>query len=341
MTQPNSADLSYRESNFSVTDPGPLEATGTTIPAEFADLVTEAEALAGGARAPATVRAYESDWRSFDSWCSAEGFVALPARPEVVCLYLASLAGHRKTATISRRLTSIAARHADAGLPSPVEHPVVQKVWQGIRRKQGTAKQGKAAAKVDELRAMVDTLDLGRTIGLRDRALLVIGFAGALRRSELVAIDVEHIPAEADGLRLWLPRSKTDQEGEGYELALNYGTNPATCPVRAVRDWRAAAQIDSGPLLRPVGRWSHVAGRRLTDRVVALVVKRCALAAGLDPTRYAGHSLRAGLITTVAVAGAQDREIMDHSRHRSVETMHGYVRTARLFEDSVVKLAGL
>lgn len=333
--------LTSENGTFSEPRSGGLALAGPTIPERFAPLVERAEELAEASQAPGTVRAYESDWRQFVAWCGAAGFSPLPAAPEVVCLYLTDVAGLLATGTISRRLTVIRRRHADAGHDNPTAAVLVQRVWEGIRRTQGTAQNGKAPAITDVLRAMVATLDLERLIGLRDRALLVLGFAGALRRSELVALDIGDVREDGKGLVVHLDRSKTDQRGAGHDVGLPYGSDPLTCPVRAHRDWTAASGLEVGPLFWPINRHGHLGSRRLSDRAVALVVKRTAKAAGYDPVDYAAHSLRAGLATAAAEADVLERDIMRHGRWRSTAVMRRYIRGAQLFKDNAAAAVGL
>lgn len=304
-------------------------------------LVDAARSYIAASRAPATVRAYRSDWRHFTAWCAERRCEALPASPETVALYLADLAGVLATSTIQRRLTSIAVAHRTAGHESPTQTAQVRETWRGIRRTFGVAQHGKAPARTVEVRAMVATLDLERLIGVRDRALLLVGFAGALRRSELVGLDVDHVAERDEGLVLHIVRSKTDQDGAGAELGLPFGSDPLTCPVRALRAWLRSSSITEGPIFRPIDRHGRMADTRLSDRAVAEVVKRTAAAAGLDPAIYSGHSLRAGFITAAAEAGVQERHIMAHSRHQSIPVMRRYIRSAGLFRDNAAAAVGL
>ena len=210
----------------------------------------------------------------------------------------------------------------------------------GIRRTKGTAQRGKAPAVTSVVRAMVEGAP-DRLLGLRDRALLLLGFAGAFWRSELVALDVEDLEFTAAGLVVTQRRSKTDQEGEGRKVGIPYGANPDTCPVRAVREWLDEAAVTLGPVFRSVNRHGQVQPGRLSDKAVALVVKRHAPAAGVDPARYAGHSLRAGLATAAAAAGASERSIMNQTGHRSLPTLRRYIRDGQLFRDNAAAAAGL
>lgn len=307
---------------------------------ELEQLVAGARQLIDAAKAPATLRGYRSDWRQFAAWCAQQRLEPLPAAPETVALYLSALAGVKAAATIQRHLSSISQAHRAAGHESPTSAPVVRATWRGIRRTFGTASTGKAPARTAEVRAMVATLG-DRLIDTRDRALLLVGFAGAFRRSELVALNVEDLADTADGLVVTVRRSKTDQEGAGETIGVPYGSDPATCPVRAYRVWLEVSGIDEGAVFRPVNRHGQMADRRLGDRAVAEVVKRCAERAGLDPRQYAGHSLRAGLITAAAEAGVAERDIMRQSRHKSIPVMRRYIREATVWQANAAAAVGL
>jgi integrase len=301
----------------------------------------QAEAYASNSKAPNTRRGYASDWKSFETWCKLAGLDSLPARPETVALYIAQLAVAHKPATIGRHLAAIASAHKASGLSSPasMQHGVVSSVWHGIRRTHGTVQTQKEPILTVDLRAMVATMP-DKLIGLRDRSLLVVGFAGAFRRSELVGLAVEDIADEKDGLVITLHRSKTDQEGHGRKVGLPYGSNPDTCPVRALRAWLTASGIEAGPVFRSITRHGAMHGR-LSGTAVAMIVKRHASAAGLDPAKYAGHSLRAGLATAAAIAGASERAIMNQTGHRSANMVRRYIRDSGLFRENAAALVGL
>ncbi|MHB9108558.1 MAG: site-specific integrase [Armatimonadota bacterium] len=215
----------------------------------------------------------------------------------------------------------------------------MRQVLRGIRRTIGTASKGKAPILSADIAAMVAMLP-DTLLGLRDRTLLLVGFAGGFRRSELAGISVEHLEETDEGVKILLPRSKTDQEGRGRLVAILRGKNPATCPVRALRAWREAAEITSGPVFRRVDRHGRVL-EPLRAQAVALVVKRAAVAAQLDPAQYAGHSLRSGLVTQAAKNKATVADIMRQTGHRSTETVNRYVRKANIFEDNISGIVGL
>lgn len=253
--------------------------------------------------------------------------------------YLTDLAATHKPGTLQRRVSAISQAHQAAKLPVPTKGAVA-KTMAGIRRTCGTAQRGKTAARTQEIRAMVATCDEG-PLGTRDRALLLLGFAGAFRRSELVGLDVADLHFGTDGLTVTIRRSKTDQEGAGQKVGIPYGSTPATCPVRNLRAWLDASGITDGPVFRGVDRWGHVLGERLSDKAVARAVKRAAEAAGLDPAQYAGHSLRAGLATAAAEAGVSERAIMAQTRHKSAPMVRRYIREGNLFRENAAAAVGL
>lgn len=291
-------------------------------------------------RAQNTRRAYRSDWADFQAWCEAHGLASLPALPQTVTCYLADRAGSLAVSTLERRVSAISYQHRARKHDSPTSSVLVQDVMAGIRHEHGSAQVGKAPMLVEDLRAIVKLLPEDPA-GRRDRALLLLGFAGAFRRSELVALDVEHLEVVRAGMVVHIGRSKTDQEGRGHKLGIPHGSRRETCPVRAVQAWLREAGIESGPVFRRVYRSGRVGEERLTDRAVALVIQRWAAAAGLDSDRLAGHSLRAGLCTEAAAAGVEEREIMAQSRHTSVQMVRRYIRDGQLFRGNAAGRVGL
>ena len=259
----------------------------------------------------------------------------------MVGLYLTDRAAVLKPSTLSRRLAAISVAHRQAGHHLDTRAPQVRDVLTGIRRsktKEGVTTTKKTAALSDDLRAMVGTLP-ETPAGRRDRALLLLGFSGAFRRSELVALDRADIAIRKEGLAVTIRRSKTDQEGAGRSVAICYGSDPATCPVRAVTAWLAL--VGDGPVFRAVGKSGRIGAERLSDKAVALVVKRSAEAAGRDPAAYAGHSLRSGFATTAARNGAGEAAIMRQTGHRSLTVLRGYIREGGLFTDTAAAKLGL
>jgi site-specific recombinase XerD len=291
-------------------------------------------------KAENTLRGYQSDWRAFCVWCEGHCITALPATPETVAAYIAQCADHLKVGSIQRRLNAIAEAHKATGLESPTATGMVRNTLKGIRRTFGTAQTRKAAVLTDEIRTMVEVAGDG-TIGERDRALILLGFAGAFRRSELVGLDVEDCTFGRDGLTVTLRRSKTDQDGAGRRIGIPYGSNPATCPVRTLQAWMEHAGVTTGPLFRSLNRHGQVQPGRLSGIDVARVVKKLAQRAGLDAAKYAGHSLRAGHATSAAIAGASERSIMNQTGHRSVQMVRRYIRDGSLFRENSAGKLGL
>ena len=318
------------------TAPVPTLVVPAGAPAVLAEVVArEAEAAAAFARAEkaeATRRAYRSDFGRFAAWCAARGAAALPAAPEAVAAFLASEAGAgAKPATLARRVAAIRYAHRLAGHEPPTSAEAVRATLRGIRRTMGAAPARKAPATASRIAAMAALAPAGTLRGLRDRALLLLGFAGAFRRSELVALHVEDLAETPDGLRVRIRRSKGDQEGLGQEVAVPHGARLR--PVEAVRAWLDAAGITEGPIFRRVNKGGRVGAEALTAEVVALVVQRYAERAGFRPEDFAGHSLRAGFLTSGAENGASVFKLMEVSRHKSMDTLRGYVRGAELFKD--------
>jgi site-specific recombinase XerD len=291
-------------------------------------------------KAENTIRGYRTDWGDFSAWCQARNLSTMPAAPDTVAAYIAECAGRLKPGSIQRRLNAITEAHRAGGMESPTNSGIVRNTLKGIRRTLGTAPAQKAPALTDDIRAMVEATDTG-LIGTRDRTLVLLGFAGAFRRSELVALDLADCGFGKDGLTVLLRRSKTDQEGQGRKVGIPYGSNPDTCPVRNMQEWIHQAGITSGPLFRSINRHGHVRPAGLAGIDVARIVKKLAQRAGLDPATYAGHSLRAGHATAAAVAGASERSIMAQTGHRSVQMVRRYIRDGSLWRENSAGKLGL
>jgi len=298
----------------------------TLAPAELAAALR----FAAAAKAANTNRAYAADWADFCRWATVRAVSPLPCPPGLLCGYLAALAdAGRRASTITRRAAAIAHHHRAAGLDPPTASPAVREVLRGIRHTHGTAPQGKTPATAELVARMLaacpETL-----IGFRDRALIAFGFAGAFRRAELLALEVADLTALPDGLRVVIRRSKADPEAKGQEVAIPRGTNLR--PVETLQAWLVAAGISSGPLFRPVSKGGTVGPAPLSADGFVRALKRRAAAAGLDPTGVAGHSLRAGFLTSAADAGADALKMAEVSRHTSLDTLRRYVRRASLFQ---------
>jgi len=304
---------------------------GGALPVNLAPAMESARGYVEASRSSATRKAYAADWQVFCGWCQDQGLAPLPATPATVALFLAAEASRgRKPATVTRRCAAIRFAHKLQGFSTPTGEAAVTEVLAGIRRVHGAAPRRVAPATAERLVSMLAACGSDLR-GLRDRALLIVGFGGALRRSELVAIRVEDVEVTADGIKVTLPRSKTDQEGAGQVVAILDG--PRLRVKASIAAWKAAAGIEAGPLFRSIMKNESVQDRAITDRTVADIVKARAKAAGLDPAMFSGHSLRAGFLTSAASSGAGLFKMMEVSRHRSVETVRHYVRRAELFKD--------
>jgi site-specific recombinase XerD len=302
----------------------------TALPSTLGPYLAAALDLAKAEKALSTRKAYGTDFRLFKAWCDGKRVSALPATPETVAAFLASDSQMVKPSTLGRRVAAIRYAHKLAHHDTPTDSEAVKATLRGIRRTFGGAKVRKAPAVANKMQSMV-ALAPDRLSGLRDRALLLLGFAGAFRRSELVALDVADISEAKAGLLVTIRRSKTDQEGEGVTIAIARGD--VACPAKALREWLEAASIETGPIFRAINKAGTVAAERLTDRSVANIVKAYAGRAGFDASTFSGHSLRSGFLTSAAAKGASIFKMMDVSRHKSVDTLRGYVRDAELFKD--------
>ena len=308
--------------------------------ATYARAAEQAERFLAKSKAPNTVRAYTADWKHFAEWCTDAARPSLPATPETVALYLSDLAATHKASTLRRRLTTIGKAHELDGYDNPTRHSLVQDVFDGIRRELGFLQHGKTPLLSDDIRALLD-VQPGDLTGLRNRSLFLVGFSGAFRRSELIGIAIADIQWVPDGLIVLVRRSKTDQHGEGMKKAIPYGQQPETCPVRSLRAWLDALGETSGPVFRSITKTGRISERALSDRSVALIIKESALKAGLDPTLYAGHSLRSGFATQAAISGASERSIIRQGGWASEKMARRYIRDASLFRDNAADSLGL
>jgi len=277
-----------------------------------------------------TRRAYKNDLAHFIRWGGR-----IPATPECVASYLAGHANKLSFATLSRRVVAIGRAHTIKHRPSPAHSELVKATLQGIRRTKGSAQRHVAPALLHDVQAMVR--DLQGMKGVRDRALLLVGFAGAFRRSELVVIQVEDISFVDEGMVIHLRRGKTDQVGRGRDIAIPF-VRGKCCPVKAIKDWLIRSGINSGKLFRRISRYGQVVGEGLSAQSVALIVKQRAKEIGLDAQQYSGHSLRAGLVTSAAKSGVSSWKICQQTGHRSEAVMQRYIRDSQLFANNPLGL---
>lgn len=324
---------------------------------ELHNLALLAKKYAKAARSHNTNRAYRSDWEDFEFWCSMKKVNCLPADPSVVATYLADRATNSwkdrseierpplKVSSLARKLSAISQAHLLAGFTFNRKDNVIAETWKGIKNTRTAAQVQKEPILLEDLKQMIvknipDEQDEKIAIKIRDKALLLLGFAGAFRRSELVAIDIEDIKFVREGYIVTLKRSKTDQEGVGREIAIPYGSNPLTCPVRALTDWLRLAKIESGPIFRPINRHGQVSPSRLTSQAVALIIKKNPHLPGKE-MGFSGHSLRSGFVTTAALKGIAEHSIMKQTGHRRSDTLKKYIRKADIWVDNPAFKIGL
>lgn len=295
------------------------------------DLEERAKAFARSSQSASTRKGYASDLRCFEAFCLSRGLKMLPASAQTVALYVSFLAPTHRVGTIRRRLAAIAVDHRRAGLDSPGSHRIVREVVRGIANDYGTATRRVDAATLDIVGKLLLAVRGDDLAAKRDRALLLLGFACALRRSELAALNVEDLRFSKRGLLVTIRRSKTDQEGVGADIAVPLVPNEAFCAVRALRAYLDAASITSGPLFRSLTPQRRVTDRRINGRDVANLIQRLARRARLEGD-FSGHSLRAGFVTSAAAAHVSLDNIMRTTRHRSLAVVQGYIRRADAFE---------
>lgn len=301
----------------------------------LAEEIRELRAFADDAAATNTQRAYGSDWRHFESWCAEKRIAPVPIGADELALYLKSCveAFGLSVATTRRKLAAIADAHKRNGSPFEGNSWIVKNTMKRLQRENGRPARGKSPLLVKDLRKMV--LRCSNDIqGVRDKAVLLLGFAGALRRSELVNLDVEDISGAEEGLILTIRRSKTDQTGKGLRKGIPFGEHAETCAVRAVLAWMDLAHLSSGPLFRGITKNKKVRQSRLSDQVVALIVKKYSGEIGKQTDCFSGHSLRAGFATSASIAGASEASIQRQTGHQSLAVLRRYIRESSLFREN-------
>ena len=299
----------------------------------------------GSSMADSTRRSYAGAWSHFVAWCWTEGRDAFPAAPETVADYLANLAAGHKISTVRHRLTVINQAHEAKGADSPGKTLLVRAVVRGIaRRKAGAGERVKKAEPVltESLAGVVAKLaEVGTVEALRDKALLLVGYAGALRRGELGALTVDDLAFDAQGVKVAIRRSKTDQAGVGVTVGIYAGRNPATCPVRALRAWLEASGITEGPVFRGLRKGGRVTGKGLSGEAIRRIVSRRMTEGGDGSGGYSGHSLRRGFVSQGVSNGASERAMMKTTRHRSITVFRGYVKDYGAWADNEGQALGL
>jgi integrase len=315
----------------------PTHTTTPVLPSVLADRVNE---LRQASKAENTRRAYLSDWRAWQTWCQAHDLVPMPAHPATVCAYLADQAERVKVSTLRRHLATVSKAHELAGVSSPCRDTSVKDTLAGLRREKGTARSEAPGLLKGDLLTTLDTL--GNDLpGVRDRALLLVGWCAGLRRSEIAGLTWGDLTPDPAGLVLTLRRSKTDQAGEGRQVGLAR-EQVGACPVWALERWRDALAHEPGELVAPgapvfprVDRWGHLGGA-MSGQAVGGVIERRTHQAGL-PIRYRGHSLRKGLVQQAKLAGVSDSAVMATTGHKTVTMLRRYQGQAGLVSKTASK----
>jgi site-specific recombinase XerD len=299
----------------------------------MSDLVTNVKSLESetlknlrSSKASNTLRAYKSDYKDFTSFCLKNGFKPMPSEPKIISLYLTYLSKSCKFSTLKRRLASISVIHRLSGRYIDTKHPMITENLMGIKRVKGSHQKAKKPILIDELKLIVNAIDKDKNEKNRfkNRALILVGFAGAFRRSELVAIVNEDVDFVPEGVKIFVKRSKTDQSGEGMTKGIPYFLNANYCPVISLKNWIEKSGIKSGKIFD------------MSDKSVALTIKKYTALVGLDSNKYSGHSLRSGFATSTAELGAEERSIMAMTGHKTTQMVRRYIQEANLFKNNAL-----
>ena len=295
------------------------------------DIVTDVKSLEletlknlKSSKANNTLRAYKADFKDFALFCQNNGLNSMPSEPKIITIYLTHLSKSSKFSTLKRRLASISVVHKLNGHYLDTKHPIITENLLGIKRVKGTYQKAKKPILINDLKLIINAIlkDKNQKNRLKNKALLLIGFAGGFRRSELVAIDMEDIEFVNEGVKIFVKRSKTDQSGEGMTKGIPYFPNLDYCPVLSLKEWIEDSNIKSGKVFD------------MSDKNVALTIKKYAELAGLDKNKYAGHSLRSGFATSTAELGAEERSIMAMTGHKTTQMVRRYIKDASLFKNN-------
>ena len=273
-----------------------------------------------------TLRAYQADFNDFSNFCKTNNFSSLPTDPKIVALYLTHLSSSCKFSTLKRRLASIKVIHKLKGNYIDIKHPIISENLMGIKRKLGVKQMSKKPILLNDLKLIIQAIDDEKNEfkKIQNKALILIGFAGGFRRSELVSIEYDDVDFVNEGVKINIKKSKTDQIGIGMTKAIPYFKNTKFCPVVSLKEWINYAKINSGRIFK------------ISDKTVALIIKKYALISGLDHSKYAGHSLRSGFATSTAETGADERSIMAMTGHKTTQMVRRYIQEANLFKNNAL-----
>ena len=286
-----------------------------------------------------TLRAYKSDFKDFSTFCAKYNLNSLPTEPKIVSLYLTHLSKNSKMSTLKRRLVSISMVHKLKGHYLDTKHPIIIENLMGIKRSIGSIQKGKKPILINNLKLIINAIDdqIDDDIKkLRDKSIILIGFGGGFRRSELISINHDDLEFVPEGLKIIIRRSKTDQLGEGMVKGLPYFNNEKFCPVINLKKWLEISKIKSGPIFRRFSRGLKISDKRLTDQSVVLLIKKYLNLAGIENKNYSGHSLRSGFATVAAESGADERSIMAMTGHKTTQMVRRYIREANIFKNNAL-----
>jgi len=286
-----------------------------------------------------TLRAYKSDYKDFVLFCTKHGFNSLPSEPKIISLYLTYLSKSSKVSTLRRRLVSISTIHKLKGHYLDIKHPIIVENLMGIRRVKGSIQKGKKPLLINHLKSIINVINkqnIDEVKKARDKSIVLLGFGGGFRRTELISIDFEDLEFVPEGLKITIKRSKTDQLGEGMMKGLPYFTNPEYCPVINLKKWLELSKIKSGPIFKRFAKGSSITNNRLTDQTVVLLIKKYLSMSGIDNSNFSGHSLRSGFATVAAESGADERSIMAMTGHKTTQMVRRYIREANIFNNNAL-----
>ena len=286
-----------------------------------------------------TLRAYRSDFRDFGAFCAKHGLNSLPSEPKIVSLYLTHLSKNSKFSTLRRRLVSISMVHKLKGYYLDTKHPIILENLMGIKRVKGSIQIGKKPILINHLKTIINVINeekVGDIKKLRDKSIILVGFGGGFRRSELVSIDYEDLEFVPEGIKITIKRSKTDQFGAGMIKGLPYFSNEIYCPVSNLKKWLEISKIKSGPIFKRFSKGLNLTNKRLTDQSVVILIKEYLNKAGIENKNFAGHSLRSGFATVAADSGADERSIMAMTGHKSTQMVRRYIKEANIFKNNAL-----